>query len=730
MGSAMQDQRSSDRVQVLPNNMYVVNTRAGDILVNSPPEALKYLLANGLTPPAIVLIPPDVQPGQMLGSSGFVRRGINYASVEFLLYSTFFGKGGQKTQLITVTTDQAQRLHQVLEETISGPTDPAVYGSFGWVQQECSAVGYFPPLRRAPQSTDLSIITSLETGGGVLDGVTITLEGDFFVFREDDEVIAKVSTLTEQVAVPLTVAPPQPMQRQELTLQFIGGSDGFDPAGITTCFLAYLGTSAAVQATLFDAAAYVNTRLGSLGISASQIAEVVISHLHEDHFAGLPELLLMGDHRVRVVTSDVIYSSMLRLLSALLALPTGEVAALFDFSPVNPGQPLELKGRRFEAIYAVHSIPTIAVRVNNLCYSGDMRYDENWFAELESRGVLSAARRDELLHFAEGASVLVQDAGGGPIHSTITPELIAALTAKSQRLILAHTSKHLLPEGQGDMDGRIEFAGSGHVFALGEMLPNNEQIEITESLTACALFARLTSLERSELAAQAKLIHLADGDSLLHEGEASDGNTYIVHSGLVEILQKNQQIRLLGRGSSIGERGALHGDTRTSTMRARGVAEVLQLSPEVFRPIAERLGLSEAFERANWLWQHPVLRDLPWATLLDLALDFEPRRLEAGEELFAVGDPGYEGYILVSGSIRFTDENDEFIDELSMAGELFGGRAIFYGTLRSATARASQPSEVWSLPSPALQRLQMLYPNLIMHLRVVESARSRKRVVA
>ena len=558
----------------------------------------------------------------------------------------------------------------------------------------------------------------------------ISLENDTFVFYEDATVIARVSTLTEQVTIPLALAPPRPLQRQELTLQFIGGSDGFDPAGITTCFLAYLGTSVEVQATLFDAAAYVNTRLGNLGISASQVAEVVISHLHEDHFAGLPDLLLMGGHRVRVVTSDVIYSSMLRVLSAMLALPESEVAALFDFSALNPGKPLDLNGRRFEAIYAVHSIPTIAVRVNNLCYSGDMRYDENWFAELEARRVVTPARREELLHFAEGASVLVQDAGGGPIHSTITPELIAALTSKSQRLILAHTSNHLLPEGQGDMDGRIEFAGSGHVFALGEHLPNNAQVEQVETIAVCPLFARLTVGERIALAQLVKLIHLEPGQTVIRESEPSDGYAYIVHSGLVEILQGSQQLRLLGRGSSIGERGALQGDLRTSTMQARGSAQLLQLSPEVFRPIAERLGLLEAFARADWLWQQPVLKDLPWASLLDLALDFQPRRLVTGEELFSYGDPGYEGYLLVSGSVAFIDEHGVEIDELSQPGELFGGRALFYGTLRSSTAVASQPSEVWSLPSPALQRLQMLYPNLMMHLRLVEASRNRKHRVA
>ena len=85
---------------------------------------------------------------------------------------------------------------------------------------------------------------------------------------------------------------------------------------------------------------------------------------------------------------------------------------------------------------------------------------------------------------------------------------------------------------------------------------------------------------------------------------------------------------------------------------------------------------------------------------------------------------------MVSGSVAFIDEHGVEIDELSQPGELFGGRALFYGTLRSSTAVASQPSEVWSLPSPALQRLQMLYPNLMMHLRLVEASRNRKHRVA
>ncbi|NTU83130.1 MAG: cyclic nucleotide-binding domain-containing protein [Chloroflexales bacterium] len=728
MSSAIPETDFPERVRALPNTVTVVSTRAGDVLVNCPPETLKYLLANGVTPPAIILLPPDVPAGRELGSSGFVRRGINYASVEFLIYSNYFVKG-RKALLVTVTEGQARRLRAILEETISGPLDPALYGADAWVQSECAAVAFFPPLGRSPRPDDMADIVSLESGGGNLGAARLTLEGDEFVFYEDDEVVARVSTRITDVALPLTLAPPRPLHRQELTLQFIGGSDGFDPAGITTCFLAYLGTTVQTQATLFDAAAYVMMRLGNLGVSSSHISEVVLSHLHEDHLAGLPELILMGSHRVRVVTSEMIYQSLLRVLNAMLALPPQDVAALFDFYRLDPGVPLDLDGRRFEAIYAVHSIPTIAVRVGGVCYSGDMRYDEEWFAELEQAGVLLPGRREELMRFAEGASVLVQDVGGGTIHSTITPRLLQALTAKSQRLVLAHTSKHNLPADSSALAGQIEFAGSGLVVGVGAPLPDDTQIEVVETIAACPLFARLPIAERLTLADLAEVVEWPDGATILREGDPSDGCAYIVHSGLVEIRISGAQVRMLGRGSSIGERGAIMGEARSSTMMARGPVELLRLTAEAFAPVARRLGLTDACERADWLAQVPVLRELPWASRLDLALDFQPRQLAVGEQLFAHGEAGYEGYMLVTGAVLFIDEAGAEIEVLREPGEFFGGRSALYGRPRSATSRAVVPTIVWALPAPALERLNLLYPNLLLHMRIVEAGHQQKRKV-
>jgi len=719
---------NTDRIRSLPNSMYIVDTLAGSVLVNCPPEALKQLLAEGIKTPKIVLLPPDMPAGQQLGSMGFVRQGINYASVEFVLYANFFGGGGQRTRLVTPTADQARRLRQILDETINGPEEAAIYGNYGWLQKECAAVGFFPPLGRHPLVSDLAEIVSLDADGGDLgDGVSVRLISDRFVFTENGVEVAILSTAIQGSPVPLVLAPPRPLLRQEITLQFIGGSDGFDPTGITTCFLAYLGPTVQTQATLFDAAAYLRLRLGNLGISPSQISEIVLSHLHEDHLAGLPELILVGDHRVRLLTSDIIYKGLLKVLSAMLAVPEREVANLFDYYPLNPGNPLVLEGRRFESIYAIHSIPTIAVRANALCYSGDMRYDEDWFNGLEEQGILSPARHAELVHFADGADVLVQDVGGGAIHTTLTPELLRSLTSTGRRLILAHIAgdKHLLPADDPGLAAKVEFARSGHITAFGEAVSHEslQSVERVETISACPLFSRLSVGQRIILAGQTSLAEWADGQVIMRDGDSSDGKTYLIHSGLVEVWVQGKQVRVIGRGNSIGERGALQGDPRSGTLVARGEVQLLSLRGEVFKPVAEGLGLIDAFNRADWLWARPVFGQLPWATLLDLALDFQPRTLATGDHLFEFGEHGYECYLLVSGTIAVLNQQGELLEELKTPGVFFGARAALFGQPRNASAHATEPTEIWALPAPALQRLQMVYPNVLLHLRVMESGR-------
>jgi ribonuclease BN (tRNA processing enzyme) len=708
-----------ERVRVLPNNIVVVTTAAGDVLVNSPPETIKFLLAAGFSIPTTILLPPDVPPGQQVGSSGFVRQGVSYASVEFPIYFNFFVKGGQRTRLITVTNHQAQRLRQILVETISGPTEPELFGNSYWLRDECDAISVYPPLGRALRVDDMVDIVSLESGGGNLGATTIRYQDGMFVFSENDLDMLALSPHLTQPPMPPTLTPPRPLQRQELTLQFVGGSHGFDPAGITTCFLAYLDSSTQ-QAVLFDAAAYLLARLGSMGLSANQISAVFLSHLHEDHLAGLPELILLGGKRVRLLTADLVYRGLLRVLSAMLAVSEADVAALFDYIPLNPHQRVNVGGLEYETMYAVHSIPTLAVHVKGLCYSGDMRYDEEWFENLVVNGTLSNERRNELISFADNAALLVQDVGGGTIHTTLTPAVLEALAAKSRRLVLAHTSSHNLPTDRADLIAQVEFAKSGHVVAVGETVTTSPFADIIETLAANPLFARLTVAERARLAEQADLSVWANGEQVRFE-DGFKTEPLIVHSGLVEVRIDGRLAHVLGRGSDVTAYSAIQIDSAQSVLTARGDVRLLHLRQHVFEPVAIQLGLHEAIERARWLSHSPIFADTPWSNLIDLALDFQPRCYNIGDQLFQYGDLGVESFLLVEGSVAISNADNQQINVLDQPGTFFGGRAALYGKLRNASAHATSLTEVWALPVIALRRFHLSYPSLVLHLRAAEA---------
>lgn len=714
-------------VIALPNNVSLVSTATGSVLVHSPPETLKLILSYGHEIPEIILIPEDVSAGTELGSTGFVRSGINYASVEFLLYAQFFGKGN-KCLIVTHTLAQKIRLETILTETFMGPVDSTYVEDMAWLAQECQLVSYFPPLGRAPDWTDLCEIVCLDQAenGVIRDATSIIVDHatQEYIFSDGELEIARVSTAITEQAKPISFPPAGPIHQQELTLQFIGGSDGFDPDGITTCFLAWVHTQSKTYATLFDTAAFMRQRLGHLGLSTRQISEVVISHLHEDHIAGLPELILMGENQIQLITSDLIYASLLKVLTAIFDLPTDEVASLFRFVPLNPGTPLVFEGREFNALYAVHSIPTLAIRLNDLYFSGDMRYDEVWFDELVAEDVLTKERRDELVSFAEGAAVIVQDAGGGTIHTTITRELLERLLSGGSQVILAHTKPEILPSLEQDLENRINFASSGHIVGMGESVEATPEDSIMETIISSALFARLPFEMRQKLSQTVSVVTYKKGDKIISHGEPYNGYVYLVQSGLIEVWSFDQvELRLVaGRGSIIGERSALKNNRGQKTVRvnhtyAQSDVELIKIDGELFRQLADFLGLEKAFHKAEWLLKHSPFRDMLWADILDLALDLQVRQLSAGETLYEFNSPGYESFLLVSGQIDLFDANQQVKHRLVEAGRFFGGRATLFNELHRFKAVAEQPSEVWVLHSVDLKRLHMVHPNISLHLR-------------
>ena len=121
-------------------------------------------------------------------------------------------------------------------------------------------------------------------------------------------------------------------------------------------------------------------RLYEERIPVSKIGLIVITHLHFDHFAGLPgflhELKAMGfDKSPEIIVPSESLSLTKSLLEAL-----GPSRMEFYLTPANPGDTVERGGVRLYFEKSLHTVPTLAVKLFSiddelsLFYSSDTAF--------------------------------------------------------------------------------------------------------------------------------------------------------------------------------------------------------------------------------------------------------------------------------------------------------------------------------------------------------------------
>ena len=124
----------------------------------------------------------------------------------------------------------------------------------------------------------------------------------------------------------------------------------------------------------------------------------------------------------------------------------------------------------------------------------------------------------------------------------------------------------------------------------------------------------------------------------------------------------------------------------------------------------------------------PAMPDRALLATVELFDDLEPdqidqiadasasRLLSRGDVLFTEGDDPTELFVVVSGRIAMANKSidgRESVLALMERGDLFGEMPLFDGLLRSAEARALEPSEVIAIPYEPLRMLYDAQPSLL-----------------
>jgi ribonuclease BN (tRNA processing enzyme) len=241
-------------------------------------------------------------------------------------------------------------------------------------------------------------------------------------------------------------------------VQFVGSGDAFGSGGrFQTCILIQ-GAGAPV---LIDCGATSLIAMKRLGVEPSEISAIVLTHLHGDHFAGIPFVILDGQFRRR--TEPLIIAgprgTRERVEAAMEILYSGssKIRRRFrvDFVELVEGQRVAA-GAAFATGFEVKhpsGAPPFAVRIEYegkvVAYSGDTEWT------------------DSLIKAADNSDLFIAEAYtfDKPVKFHLDYRTLEAHRAEfaCKRMVLTHLGENLLRH-RGEIG--VECASDGMIIAL------------------------------------------------------------------------------------------------------------------------------------------------------------------------------------------------------------------------------------------------------------------------
>lgn len=95
----------------------------------------------------------------------------------------------------------------------------------------------------------------------------------------------------------------------------------------------------------------------------------------------------------------------------------------------------------------------------------------------------------------------------------------------------------------------------------------------------------------------------------------------------------------------------------------------------------------------------------------------ERRSLDAGDLLFARGEPSDGGYVVMSGTIALTPRRASEAPVTVSRSGVIGRNALFHQVERPAEARATEPSEVMRVTPSVMSRVLREFPDVALAIR-------------
>ncbi|MBF0340842.1 MAG: response regulator [Magnetococcales bacterium] len=459
------------------------------------------------------------------------------------------------------------------------------------------------------------------------------------------------------------------IHRHYFAVVHTGSGDGWDPDRPSmSSVLMFQG-----RIYLIDVVPGVINSLNALGIDISELAGVFHTHAHDDHFAGLPELI-RTDRRLHYFATPLVRAAVAKKFAALMSLDEGKFTQFFDVHDLTFDVWNKCNGLDVMPLYAPHPVENNLLLFRALGEEGYRTY-AHW-ADLTALSVLErmsgAGAQDVPPAFVEKvkadylrpADLKKLDVGGGMIHGVATD----FAKDPSRRLILAHLARSLTPEemslGSSTAFGAVDVLIAGEqdyrrqrIFCyLKELFPNVADCELRMLINGRILNHNVGTIIRQDGADDGFLDMIIAGEFVYQDARAGICN----HLGFGSFMGLHRMFNL-----SLSE---------TGNYRAVSHGAVLRIPVAMFRIFLEENGLTEwmegilqkvGFLNHTWLFGEQT----SFALLSRIAQVLEVVPVPHGTLLATETEPLL--WILKSGRVLMLDAADRVVETLE-PGDFLG----------------------------------------------------------
>lgn len=673
------------------------------ILVSQPPEILKNLLQKKITHfDGMLLTDVKEKDGALLNN------------LEFPFYFfVFVAKGleqGRKIKLIGEETDISQAL-RLMRLTLTGPTREELdkWGTDSDLKEEWLAVSNSLAVKdksgKAMPIEDFFETIPFRNGKAQVGSLQVDHIGlDHYKFSNPQGNVEVDLMEVKHVFPPYQVQSDYvPGGLIKLGIEVLGGASGFtidEPCtGLALC---YNG-----DYILIDSIPFLDEHLFARGISKNQISAIYLTHLHDDHCAMFP--LMMMPHKVEVITTKEIFLMAMDKLACNLGWTVEVVSEHFSHIEVVPGKRLNYFGLIIEPHVTVHSIPTIGATFSTLhkeskrelCIVGDNNSLDSVRALNKEGAVRDSTLKNLEKLFEADYHMLIADGGAGEIHGNPAD----ALTSQAERIIFVHVEQ-LAPK----FNNTFSLASSGKRYTVFEGDSSIYTSHVSHYLSAW-LGRPFPNRWMRSLLAQEEIRKYNTDDVILVQGSVSRGAVYLVLTGYCNVVrhdgEQSNKVAHLQAGDLIGEMAIITGQgSRNASVVASTPVTICVFSEETFGTFIESEGFKDDLIK-RWSIR-PAIRNLPqFDQLTSTVMETVGRcanflTLAQGESIDFGNDAWYllnEGKTLCNAS----------------QGKEFGWRPL--STVNIATVTAVKPCSFICFNRDALDALRLAVPQLNYMLR-------------